>query len=73
MKKQANKSRRFAFELKMNDMIMLNARHLRTIRLNQNLNFKNFDFFKIIKVINNNVYELNFFESMQKIFLVFYF
>ena len=40
-------------------MIMLNVKNIKTNRSNKLLNYKNMNFFKIIKVINNMIYELN--------------
>ena len=42
------------------------------MRFNKFLNYKNFDSYKIIEVINNCAYKLKLFESMQSIFFVFH-
>ena len=70
--KQINARRHFAFELRINDKIMLNFRFITTMRLNKFLNHKNLEFYIINKIINNVVYQLNLFESMKSIFSVFH-
>ena len=68
----ANRTRHSVSELKMNDMIMLNARFQKTTRFNKNLDYKNLKSFKIVKVVDNMIYELKFLEVMQDIFSVFH-
>ena len=72
-KKYANIYPHFAFELKINNKVMLNVWFIITMRFNKSLNHKNFNFYRIIKIIHNSVYKLNFFESMKAIFSIFYF
>ena len=72
MKKQINKNRLSASKLKINDMMMLNSRYLKTIRSNRDLDYRNLDSFKIIRVINNNVYELKLSKFMKDVFSVFH-
>ena len=72
-KKYANVYRYLAFELKVNNKIMLNARFIIIMRFSKLLNYKNFDFYRIIKVIYNSTYKLNFFESIKTIFSIFHF
>ena len=71
-KKYTNVHRYFVFELKINDKIMLNVRFIITIRFNKSLNHKNLDFYRIIKIIHNFAYKLNFFKSMKAIFSIFH-
>ena len=47
---------------------MLNFKNIKTIKFNNFLNYKIFDSFKIIRIINKIVYELEFFDSMKNIF-----
>ena len=69
--KYANRNKYFVSELKMNDMIMLNTRFQKTTRFNKNLNYKNLKFFRIVRIVDNLIYELKFFEIMQNIFSMF--
>ena len=68
----ANRIKHSVSKLKMNDMIMLNARFQKTTRFNKNLDYKNLKSFKIVKIVDNMIYELKFFEIMQSIFSVFH-
>ena len=70
--KQINKKRHSIIELRVNDMIMLDFKNLKIARSNKNLNYKNLKFFKIIRVINNSVYELKLSNNMQNIYSMFY-
>ena len=51
---------------------MLDSRNIKTKRSNKSLDYKNLKLFKIIKVINNIVYELKLLDGID-IYLVFYF
>ena len=51
---------------------MLNNRNLKITRPNKSLNHKNLEPFKIIKAINNSVYELNLLKFIKETFLVFH-
>ena len=53
-------------------MIMLNNRNIKIIKSNKSLNYKNFDFFKIIKIYENSIYKLKLFTLMKKLHLVFH-
>ncbi len=55
---QANRNRQPAPEFKIKDMVMLDARNIRTSRANKSLDHKNLGPFKIIRVIDNSAYEL---------------
>ena len=70
--KYVNAHRASAFEFKMNDIIMLNARYIKIMRFNKNLDYKNLSFFKIIRVIDNCVYELELPQIMKGCFSVFH-
>ena len=50
---------------------MLNNRNIRITRLNKSLNYKNLELYKIVKVINNIIYELKLSNDLN-IYLVFY-
>ena len=50
---------------------MLNSRNIRIIRSNKSLNYKNLDPFKIIKVINNIIYELKLSNKIN-VYLIFH-
>ena len=39
-------------------MIMLNVKNIKINRLSKSLNYKNINFFQIIRIINNIIYEL---------------
>ena len=71
--KQINARRHLAFELRINDKVMLNSRFITTMRFNKFLNHKNLEFYIIKKIINNVVYQLNLFESIKSVFSVFHF
>ena len=71
-KKQINKNKRSTTKFRLNNKIILNSWYLKTIKFNKSLNYKNLEFFTINKVINNNVYQLNLFESISEVFSVFY-
>ena len=51
---------------------MLDARNIKTRRPNKFLNYKNLGLYKIIRAIDNLVYELALPPSIKGIFLVFY-
>ena len=57
-KKYVNAHRAFAFEFKINNIIMFDARYIKIMRFNKNFDYKNLNFFKIIRMIDNCVYEL---------------
>ena len=71
MFKYINKWRLLAISFKVKDIIMLNARNIKIIRLNKLLDYKNIGLFKVIRVINNMIYELDLFNDIN-IFSVFY-
>ena len=71
-KNQANKHKRSATEFKVENKIMLDARHLKTMRSNRELNYKNLKPFAINRVINNSAYQLNLSNSMTDVFPVFH-
>ena len=50
---------------------MLNNRNIRITRSNKSLNYKNLELYKIVKVINNIIYELKLPNDLN-IYLVFY-
>ena len=50
---------------------MLNVKNIKINRSSKSLNCKNIKKFIIIKVINNMIYELNFFKKMN-IFSIFH-
>jgi len=43
---------------------MLDTRNIAIAKLSKSLKYKNIDFYEIVKVINNYVYELKLFESI---------
>ena len=51
---------------------MLNLQYLKTIKSNKKLNYKNLKLFIINWIINNSVYQLNLFNLINGVFLVFY-
>ena len=50
---------------------MLNAKNIKINRSNKSLNYKNISFYKITKIINNIIYELNLIKEIN-IFSIFY-
>ena len=50
---------------------MLNNRNIQIIRSNKSLNYKNLELYRIVRVINNIVYELKLLDELN-IYLVFY-
>ena len=72
-KKYVNAHRAFALEFKINDMIMLDARYIKIMRFNKSLDYKNLNFFKIIRVIDNCAYELKLSQIMNECFSMFHF
>ena len=52
----------------INNIIMLNNRNIKTIKLNKLFNYKNLKFFKIIKTYNNLIYYLKLLSLIKKIF-----
>ena len=69
---QANRNRHAAPELKEGDMVMLDARNIKTTRPAKSLDHKNLGPFKVIRAINNMAYELDLPESMKGLFPVFH-
>ena len=51
---------------------MLNYRNIKITRLNKSLNHKNMKSFKIVRVINNSIYEFNLLNTMKSVFSIFY-
>ena len=56
---------------KINDIVILNSRNIKIIRLSKSLDYKNLELFKVIRAINNIVYELELLDGIN-IFLIFY-
>ena len=71
-KKYVNAYRTFALKFKMNNMIMINARYFKIMRFNKNFDYKNLESFKIVRMINNCVYELKLSQIMKKCFSIFH-
>ena len=69
---QANRRRHPAPEFRVGDMVMLDARNIKTTRPNKSLDHKNLGPFEITRVINNSAYELRLLPSMEGIFPVFH-
>ena len=68
----ANRIKHSVSELKMNNIIMLNARFQKTTKYNKNFDYKNLKSFKIVKIVDNIIYELKFSKIMQNILSMFY-
>ena len=73
MKKQINKNKLSTSKIKINDMMMLDFRYFKTIKSNRDLNYRNLDSFKIVRVIDNNAYELKLSKFMKNVFSMFHF
>ena len=50
---------------------MLDNKNIKITRLNKSFNYKNLELFKIIKIINNIIYELKLFNKIN-IYFIFY-
>lgn len=59
-------------EFKIGDKVILNIKNIRTTRLIKSLDYKNLVPFKIIRVIDNNAYELDLPEAINGVFPIFY-
>jgi len=59
-------------KFKVDNKIILNTRNIAIAKLSKSLEHKNIDFYKIVKVINNYVYELKLFKSIKLIYFIFY-
>ena len=62
----------FAFKFRVKNFVILNTKNIKTIKLNNSLDYKNLNSFQIKKIIDNIIYELNLLESMLNIFLIFH-
>jgi len=51
---------------------MLNKRSIKIKQIRKFLENKNFKFYKIIKIINNYIYQLKLSKSIIEIYLIFY-
>lgn len=69
---QANRYRQPTPEFRKGDMVMLDARYIKTTRPKKSLDYKNLGPHQIIRVINNMAYELDLPDSMKRIFPVFH-
>jgi len=67
-----NRNRRLVLEFKEGDLVILNYRNIKIIRPAKSLDYKNLGPFKVIRVINNLVYKLELFKSINSIFFIFY-
>ena len=67
-----NRNRRLVLKFKERDLIILNYKNIKIIRPAKFLNYKNLKLFKVIRVINNLVYKLELFKSINSIFSIFY-
>ena len=71
--KYVNNYRSFVSKLKIDDKVFFNIRNLSIARSNRSLNHKNVNFYKIVRVINNAVYELKLLDVMKDIWSMFHF
>ena len=67
-----NKKRYLALEFRVSDIIILDIRNIKIIKLNKLLDYKNLGLFKVVRVINNSIYKLKLLLLIEGIFLVFY-
>ena len=56
----------------MKNKILLRSVNIRTLRFKKKLNYKQFEFFEILKKIDSQAYKLNLFIKYDKIHFVFY-
>ena len=66
-----NRKRLLAFAFKIDDIIILDSKIIETTRLNKFLNYKNLELYRITRVINNIIYELELLDELN-IYLIFY-
>ena len=52
---------------------MFDSRYINIIKFNRDFDYKNLNFYEIIRAINNIVYELNLSKLMKKMFSIFHF
>ena len=71
-KKQINRDRHSIFEFRVENMIMLDARYQIITRFNKILDYKNLNLFRVTRVIDNCVYELNLSKIIKNIHSMFY-
>ena len=55
-----------------NNLIILNNKNIKIVKLNKSLNYKDLKSFKTIRKINNITYELKLSKSKKNIFLIFH-
>ena len=67
-----NNHRSFASKLKIDDKVFLDICNLNIARSSRSLNHKNVDFYEIVRVINNVVYELKLLDVMKNIWSIFH-
>ena len=58
-------------EVQKKNMIIFDNRNIKISRLNKSFDYKNFEFFFMIKIINNITYKFKLLNEIN-IFLVFY-
>ena len=71
-KHQANRRKQSTTKFRVDDKIMLNFKFLKTLKSNNELNYKNLNSFTINRMINNNAYQLNLSKSMSDVFSIFH-
>ena len=71
-KKQINRDRYSTFEFRVKNMIMLDARYQIITRFNKIFDYKNLNFFRVTRVIDNCVYELSLSKVMKNIHSMFH-
>ena len=59
-------------EFRVEDIVILNRKNIKTIRLSKLLDYKNLKLFKIIKALNNFAYELELSIFINNIYFIFY-
>ena len=72
MTKYANQKRLPASTFKVEDIIILDGRNIKIIRLNKLLDYKNLEPFRVSRAINNMVYKLKLPNNIN-VFSIFYF
>lgn len=63
--KYINRKRVPALVFKVEDMVILDSRNIKTTRLNKSLDYKNLGPYRIKRAINNIIYELDLSEGMN--------
>ena len=68
----ANKNRLSFLEFRVKNKVMLDARFQKITRSSKSLDYKNFDLFTIIKIVNKYAFLLDLSKTMKDVFSIFH-